>query len=128
MLVWQLRRDGEKLPEDALDGPHRGWLRLARGNIAGVVTLHATLHVGPTRGAPGTLQGLTAVEVRRLDERGLLLYGLQAEPPAGPASARHRQAWFCQPATQESGSPRLGGAQGERAPDLEDTSGGATRP
>lgn len=101
--VWQLRRDGAKLPEAELDGPCRGWLRLERGNIAGVTSLHATLHAGPSRGAPTILQGLTAVEVRRLDERGLLLYGLQAEPPAGPAAARHRQAWACKPVASAAG-------------------------
>jgi hypothetical protein len=97
MQVWQLRRDGEKLPQGDLDGPYRGWLRLERANIAGEVTLHATVHAGPTQGAPAILQGLTCADVRRLDQRGMLLYGLQAEPPAGPAAARHRQAWFCQP-------------------------------
>lgn len=97
MLVWQLRRGGYKLPEGELDGPHRGWLRLERGNIAGEVTLHASLHVGTSRGARTVLQSLTGAEVRRLDEKGLLLYGLQAEPPAGPAATRHRQAWFCKP-------------------------------
>lgn len=99
--VWQLRRDGAKLSEDALDGPHRGWLRLERGNIAGDVTLHASLHVGTSRGARTVLQSLTGVEVRRLDEKGLLLYGLQAKPPAGPAAARLRQAWFCKPIERE---------------------------
>ncbi|RTL40578.1 MAG: hypothetical protein EKK53_15430 [Burkholderiales bacterium] len=97
MLVWQLRRDGAKLPEGALDGPHRGWLRLDRGNIAGEVTLHAGLYAGTSRGARTVLQSLTGVEVRRLDEKGMLLYGLQAKPPAGPAAVRHRQAWYCQP-------------------------------
>lgn len=97
MDVWQLRRNGAKLPEGELDGPHRGWLRLERGNIAGEVTLHASLHVGTSRGARTVLQSLTGAEVRRLDEKGLLLYGLQAEPPAGPAATRHRQAWFCKP-------------------------------
>lgn len=101
MLIWQLRQAGVKLTHGQLDGPHRGWLRLARVNIAGQVTLHADLHVGTSPGAPTILQGLTAVEVRRMDERGLLLFGLQAEPPAGPASTRHRQAWFCQPAASE---------------------------
>lgn len=98
--VWQLRRDGAKLPEEALDGPHRGWLRLERANIAGEVSLHAGLHVGTSRGAPAILQGLTGAEVIKLDERGLLVSGLQAEPPAGPAAPRHRQAWFCQPVSE----------------------------
>lgn len=102
--VWQLRRDGAKLPEAELDGPHRGWLRLERGNIAGHTTLHAALHAGPSRGAPAILQGLTAVEVRRLDERGLLLYGLQAEPWAGPAAVRHRQAWACKLVQSSAGT------------------------
>jgi len=102
--VWQLRREGQKLPPDALDGPHPGWIRLERANIAGQMTLHATLHIGTSRGAPASLQGLTAVEVRRLDERGLLLYGLQAEAPAGPAAPRRPQAWFCQPVTAETES------------------------
>lgn len=97
MLVWQLRRDGEKLPEDALDGPYRGWLRLSRYNIAGQVTLHADLRLGAGRGAPSALLGMSSVEARRLDEKGLLLYGLQAEPTAGPAAVRHPQAWFCKP-------------------------------
>lgn len=104
MMVWQLRRDGAKLAGGELDGPHRGWLRLARANVAGQVSLHASLHVGHSRGAPTLLRGLTAVEVRRLDERGLLLYGLQAEPPAGPAAVQHRQAWFCKPAQSTSGT------------------------
>lgn len=104
MLVWQLRRDGEKLPRDGIDGPHHGWLRLAIANVAGQVSLHASLHAGHSRGAPTLLRGLTAVEVRQLDERGLLLYGLQAEPPAGPAAAQHRQAWFCKPAQSTSGT------------------------
>lgn len=99
VTLWQLRRDGAKLPQDALDGPHRGWLRLERANIAGEITLHASLHAGPARGAPGILQGLTSVEVRRLDDRGMLLYGLQAEEPAGPEAVRHQQAWFCRQAT-----------------------------
>lgn len=98
--VWQLRRAGAKLPEGELDGPYLGWLRLERANIAGEVSLHGTLHAGPTRGAPGILQGLSNVEVRRLDAKGLLIYGLQAEPPAGPAAVRHRQAWFCQPVSE----------------------------
>lgn len=101
--VWQLRRDGLKLPQDALDGPHRGWLRLARYNIAGAVTLHADLRLGAGQGAPSALLGLTSVEVRRLDDRGILLYGLQAEPWAGPAAVRHRQAWFCRPIRPETG-------------------------
>ncbi len=95
--VWQLRRAGAKLPENELDGPHRGRLRLARYNIAGEVTLHADLRLGAGQGAPSALLGLTSVEVRRLDERGILLYGLQAEPWAGPVATRHRQAWFCRP-------------------------------
>lgn len=99
--VWQLRRDGQKLPEGEPDGPHEGWLRLERANIAGEVTLHASLHVGTGRGAPTLLQSLTSVEVRRLDQRGLLLYGLQAEPPAGPAARRHQQAWACKPIASE---------------------------
>ena len=99
--VWQLRRDGAKLPEAELDGPHRGWLTLGRYNIAGVVTLHADLRMGASPGAPRVLLGLTSVEVRRLDERGLLLYGLQAEPWAGPAAVRHRQAWYCQPTSAQ---------------------------
>lgn len=94
--VWQLRREGHKLPEDALDGPHAGYLRLERANIAGEVSLHATLHNGVGRGAPTVLQGLTRVEVRRLDQRGLLIYGLQAVLPAGPTATRHNQAWFCE--------------------------------
>ena len=97
VTLWQLRRDGAKLPQDAPDGPYRGWLRLARANIAGEISLHAGLHASKSQGAPPLIQGLTAVEVRRLDHRGLLLYGLQAEPPAGPTATRHRQAWFCQP-------------------------------
>jgi len=97
MQVWQMRREGVKLPDSELDGPHRGWLRLERANIAGAQSLHAGLHAGTSPGAPGILQELTSVEVRRLDEKGLLLYGLQAEPPAGPAAHRHPQAWFCQP-------------------------------
>ena len=104
MLVWQLRRRGGKLPENDLDGPYRGWLRLERANIGGEVSLHAALHVGASRGATTILQALTAVEVRRLDARGLLLYGLQAEPPAGPAAERHRQAWFCQPVQSSAGT------------------------
>lgn len=96
MDVWQLRRDGAKLPKEALDGPHRGWLRLERANIAGEQSLHATLHVGTSRGAPGILQGLSRVEVRRLDERGMLLWGAQADAPGGPAATKHPQAWFCQ--------------------------------
>lgn len=99
VVVWQLRREGVKLPQEALDGPHRGWLRLERANIAGQVTLHASLHVGTSRGATTMLQTLTAVEVGKLDQRGMLLVGLQAEPPAGPAAKKHRQAWFCQPVT-----------------------------
>lgn len=99
MDVWQIRRNGEKLPQDELDGPHRGWLRLERGNIAGDQTLHAALHAGPSRGAPAIVQGLTCVEVRRLDERGMLLIGLQSEPMAGPTATRHRQAWACKPRT-----------------------------
>lgn len=95
--MWQLRRDGAKLPDGELDGPYRGWLRLERANIAGHISLHAALHAGPTPGAPGVLQGLTSVEVRRLDAKGILLYGLQSEPTAGPVGPRHRQAWFCQP-------------------------------
>lgn len=102
MLVWQLRRDGEKLPEDALDGPHRGWLRLARYNIAGQIALHAELRLGAGQGAPSALLGMSSVEVRRLDERGMLLYGLQAEPTAGPVARRDRQAWFCKPITKET--------------------------
>lgn len=102
--VWQLRRAGAKLAEAELDGPYRGRLRLERADIAGQVTLHASLHAGTSRGAPAVLQGLTAVEVRRLDERGLLLYGLQAEPPAGPAAVRHRQAWFCRPVQSSDGT------------------------
>lgn len=104
MLVWQLRRRGDKLPENELDGPYRGWLRLERANIGGQVSLHAALHVGTSRGATTILQSLTAVEVRRLDARGLLLYGLQAEPPAGPAAVRHRQAWYCRPAQSSAGT------------------------
>jgi hypothetical protein len=95
--VWQLRHGGVKLPKDGLDGPHVGWLRLERANIAGEVSLHASLHLGTGRGSPALLQSLTTVEVRQLDERGLLLYGRQAEQPAGPAALRHQQAWFCQP-------------------------------
>lgn len=94
--MWQLRREGLKLPEDALDGPREGHLRIERANIAGETSLHAALHNGPGRGAPVLLQGLTRVEVRRLDHRGLLIYGLQAVPPAGPAATRHKQAWFCE--------------------------------
>lgn len=99
MLVWQLRREGsgEKLPEDALDGPHRGWLRLGRANIAGEITLHAGLYGAASPGAPTQIQGLTHVEVRKMDERGLLLFGIQSVPRSGPASPRWRQAWFCQP-------------------------------
>lgn len=100
--VWQLRRDGQKLPTDQLDGPHAGWLRMERANIAGVTTLHASLHMGTSRGAVSTIQGLTGVEVRRLDERGLVIYGWQAEAPAGPASKRWQQAWFCQPVTSDT--------------------------
>ncbi len=95
--LWQMRRDGAKLSEAELDGPYRGWMRLERGNIAGHTTLHAALHAGPSRGAPAILQGLTSVEVRRLDERGILLLGLQAQSTAGPTAVRHRQAWACKP-------------------------------
>lgn len=95
--LWQLRREGAKLDEAALDGPYLGWLRLERANIAGVTSLHADLHFSTSRGSPTLLQGLTTVEVRRLDQRGLLLYGLQSELPAGPAARRHPQAWFCEP-------------------------------
>ncbi|WP_343625351.1 hypothetical protein [Roseateles puraquae] len=102
--VWQLRRDGAKLPEAELDGPYRGWLRLARYNIAGQVTLHADLRLGAGQGAPSALLGLTCVEVRRLDERGILLYGLQAEGWAGPAAVRQRQAWFCRPVQSSAGT------------------------
>lgn len=101
--VWQLRRDGVKLPQDALDGPHRGWLRLSRYNIAGQITLHADLRLGAGQGAPSAIRGMSHVEVRRLDERGLLLYGLQSEPTAGPSAERYRQAWFCQPVTSGTG-------------------------
>ena len=70
MEAWHLRRDGAKVPEHELDGPYLGWLHLDRANIAGQVTLHASLHAGPSRGAQAIPQGLTAVEVRSLDERG----------------------------------------------------------
>ena len=95
--LWQLRCDCAKLPQDAPDGPYGGCLRLARANIAGEITLHAGLHASRSQGAPPLIQGLTAVEVRRLDDRSLLLYGLQAEPPGDPATVRRLQAWFCQP-------------------------------
>lgn len=63
--------------------------------MAGHITLHAGLHADPSRGAPAIIQSLTAVEVRRLDKRGLLFYGILAEQPAGSAAVRYRQAWAC---------------------------------
>lgn len=96
MLVWQLRRDGEKLPKESLDGPHRGWLRLARYTVAGEKTLHAGLYSGSSQGAPPLLPGLSHVEVRRLDERGMLLLGRQSDARSSRPDALVPQAWFCQ--------------------------------
>lgn len=97
MLVWQLRRDGVKLSKEALDGPHRGWLRLIRASVAGEQTLHADLHASPSAGSPPLLPGMSSVEVRRLDDRGLLLYGRQSDIRQADHRAKLPQAWFCRP-------------------------------
>lgn len=95
MMVTALRRAGEKLPKDDLPPPQRGWLRLERANIAGHQSLHACLHASTSRGAPAILPGLTEVVVMRLDERGVLLYGLQSVQPASPTAPKLPQAWWC---------------------------------
>jgi len=73
------------------------WLRLQRCNIAGAVSLHAGLHTGTGMGAPTIITGLTCVEVRKLDERGMLLFGLQRDPGSPIYKLGQRQAWFCKP-------------------------------
>lgn len=99
--VWKSRRDGLKLPHDALDRPHRGWLRLARYNIAGEITLHADLRLGACQGAPAALLCLTSVEVRRMDERGALHFwptGLACGPGQRQCAAgRHGFRGRCAP-------------------------------
>lgn len=94
--VLALRREGAKLSRDALGAPCRGWLRMDAANIAGVQSLHAALHASRSRGAPTIIPPLTQARVRKIDERGMLIYGLEAEQPAGPSAKRWPQAWFCQ--------------------------------
>lgn len=67
------------------------------GVIESIAVAIRALPAGQAQAAPAVLQGMTGVEVRRLDARGLLLYGLQSEPGSGPAGVRHRQAWACKP-------------------------------
>lgn len=92
--LYQLRRAGEKLPREEIDGPHFGWLRVGRATIAGRMTMTAGLFASASKGAPPILDGLTDVALRSLDERGMLLLGIQVAPYT---SARHRQAWWCVP-------------------------------
>jgi hypothetical protein len=96
MLVWQLRANGEKLPKDALDGPHRGWLRVQQLTVAGLRSLHADLHASASYGAPQILRGLSRVELRKVEARGMLLVGLQHDLATPITDPGHRQAWFCQ--------------------------------
>lgn len=92
-----LRRNGAKIPREELGAPRRGWLRLDSANIAGVQGLHAALHASRSRGAPSIIQGLSHAKVRKIDERGMLIYGLEAEAHGGPAATRWLQAWYCRP-------------------------------
>jgi hypothetical protein len=92
-----LRRKGAKIPREALGEPRRGWLRLDSANIAGVQSLHAALHASRSRGAPPVIQGLSHARVRKIDERGMLIYGLEAEGHGGPGAQRWPQAWWCRP-------------------------------
>lgn len=97
--IFQLRRDGLKLPEPT--GPHRGWLRLDRFTVANEKSLHADLYASDSQGAPALLPGPHHVEVQKMDGRGLLLFGLQSargEPITHPG---HKQAWFCRPAATQ---------------------------
>lgn len=92
-----LRREGAKIPREELGAPRRGWLRLDAANIAGVQSLHAALHASRSQGAPPVIQGLSHARVRKIDERGILIYGLEAEAHRGPAAPRWPQAWYCRP-------------------------------
>lgn len=90
-----LRREGAKISRDELGAPRRGLLRLDSANIAGVQSLHAALHASRSRGAPPVIQGLSHAGVRKIDERGMLIYGLKAEAHGGLGAQRWPQAWFC---------------------------------
>lgn len=61
------------------------------------MTLHAGLYASTSRGAPPLLNSLTHVEVRKMDARSLLLFGLQFDPYAPKPLVDYKQAWFCQP-------------------------------
>lgn len=100
--VLALRRQGAKLPTDALGSARRGWLRMDAANIAGEVTMHASLHAGRSFGAPAILPMLTCARVRKIDERGLLIFGLEADAYAGPTGQRWPQAWYCRPVVEVS--------------------------
>lgn len=92
-----LRREGAKIPRGELAAARRGWLRLDSANIAGAQSLHAALHASRSRGAPPIIQGLSHARVRKIDERGMLIYGLEAEADGGPGAQRWLQAWYCRP-------------------------------
>ncbi|HEY0955845.1 MAG TPA: hypothetical protein VGE36_13855 [Roseateles sp.] len=101
MLVWQLRCDGVKLSKEDLEAPTRGWLRLGRLTVAGELTLHADLYASISEGAPPLLPGLSHVEVRKLDERGILLHGRQ-RVGVGAHTNNWPQAWFCEPTARST--------------------------
>ncbi len=60
-------------------------------------SLHAGLYHSVSVGAPPMLDGLSRVYMRRLDEKGLLLYGMQSAPAPDDYWRKVRQAWFCRP-------------------------------
>ncbi|MGE4240330.1 MAG: hypothetical protein AB7E83_07715 [Ramlibacter sp.] len=89
--VYPLRRDGVKLPAEAVQaGKRAGWLRLARPRM-GPPIHEATL---TDDGRRELLIRLTCVTVLKIDKGGILLTGFLDN---GRSAHPVRQSWWCVP-------------------------------
>lgn len=96
--VIQLRNRGVKLPPSELDGPTRGHLRMVRWHLYNKtedrMTVTATLTILGEPNNPPLLPVLKEATVIRMDQRGMVIVGLQAVD-----GQDYRQAWAIIPVT-----------------------------
>jgi hypothetical protein len=99
--VIQLRYRGAKIPQSELEGPMRGHLRMARWRLHNKtedrMTVTARLTAFGERNNPSLLPDLKEAMVVQVDQRGMVIVGLQSVN-----GQDYKQAWAVIPVTREA--------------------------
>lgn len=93
----ELRQGGRKVARDKLAPAQQGVLIIERWTLAGDPprkVISARFRSGYLPGGPDLLPPLNDAQVITLDERGLVIVGMQSTGEPGHTTP-HRQAWAC---------------------------------